>query len=181
MPDIIELMEQRDEQALILLKKHYSEYCYSILFNMLRNHEDVEEALSDVWLRLWNSIPPARPKQLRAYLAKTCRNIALDYIKRNQAKKRNGITLLLEEISEIIPDVTWEQDEQSQELRSVLNQFLYSIGDDERRIFLRRYWYSATIDELAEEFCCSTSRITGILFRTRKKLRKYLKKEGFRI
>ena len=181
MPDIIELMERRDEQALILLKQHYSEYCYSILYNFLRNHEDAEEALNDVWIHLWNSIPPARPKHLRAYLAKTCRNIALDYMKRNQAKKRNGITLLLEEIAEIIPDAKWEQNEQSQELRSVLNQFLYSIGDDERRIFLRRYWYSATIDELAEEFSCSTSRITGILFRTRKKLRKYLKKEGFQI
>ena len=181
MPDIIELMERRDEQALALLKKHYGEYCYSILYNILRNHEDAEEALSDVWLRLWSSIPPAQPKHLRAYLAKTCRNIALDYIKRNQAKKRSGITLLLEEISEVIPDGKWDQAEQAQELRSALNQFLRALGDEEQRIFLRRYWYSASVDELAEEFRCSPSRITGILFRTRKKLRKHLKKEGFRV
>lgn len=181
MPDIIELMEQRDEQALFLLKKHYSDYCYSILFNMLRNHEDAEEALSDLWLRLWNSIPPAQPKQLRAYLAKTCRNIALDYIKRNQAKKRSGITLLLEELSEVVPDIKWERNEQAKELRSLLNQFLRSLGDEEQQIFLRRYWYGSTIDELAKAFHCSTSRITGILFRTRKKLREYLKKEDLQI
>lgn len=181
MPDIVELMERRDEQALVLLKKHYSEYCYSILYNILRNHEDAEEAMSDVWLRIWNSIPPAHPKHFRAYLAKTCRNIALNYMKHNQAKKRNGLTLLLDELAEVIPDTKWEQNEQAQELRSALNQFLHSLGEEEQRIFLRRYWYSATIDELAEEFCSSTSRITGILFRTRKKLHKYLKKEGFRV
>lgn len=80
MADIIELLERWDEQGLVLLKDKYSEYCYSIIYRLLRNHEQTEEALSDVWLRVWNSIPPARPQRFRACLAKTARNTALHYI-----------------------------------------------------------------------------------------------------
>ena len=181
MPDIIELLERRDEEALVLLKTHYSEYCYSIIYSFLRNHEETEEALNDVWLRIWNSIPPARPRRLRAFLAKVSRNIALDYIKYREADKRTGMTTLLDEIAEILPDASWEREDQSRTLRETLNSFLRGLAQEEQRIFLRRYWYGSTIEELAADFDCSQSRITGILFRTRKKLRRYLEKEGYQV
>lgn len=39
MADIIELLERRDEQGLSLLKEKYSDYCYSIIYNLLRSHD----------------------------------------------------------------------------------------------------------------------------------------------
>ena len=178
MADIIELLERRDEQGLALLKEKYSDYCYSIIYRLLRDHEQTEEALSDVWLRIWNSIPPARPLRLRAYLAKTARNIALDYIKHNSAEKRNGMILILDELNECIPDPEWER---SDSLKELLREFVGSLEPEEQRIFLRRYWYGASIEELAKAMHCSESRITGILFRTRKTLRKHLEKEGYKV
>ena len=32
---------------------------------------DVEECVSDTWLRVWNSIPPDRPDSLKAYVARS--------------------------------------------------------------------------------------------------------------
>ena len=58
MADIIELLERRDETGLALLKEKYADYCYSIIYGLLRDHQQTEEALSDVWLAIWNSIPP---------------------------------------------------------------------------------------------------------------------------
>lgn len=173
--DIIELLERRDEAGLQLLKQHYTDYCYSIIYNLLRSHEEAEEALSDVWLRMWNSIPPERPLHLRAYLAKTARNIALDYIKRNNALKRSGLTVLLDEIAEVIPDTA----KSDVALKDSLNRFLRSLGDSEQRIFLQRYWYGATIEELAQQWECSQTKIANLLHRTRKKLRKHLEQEGY--
>ena len=66
MSDIIELLERRDEAGLVLLKEKYADYCYCIIYGLLRDHSQTEEALSDVWLAIWNSIPPARPLRLRA-------------------------------------------------------------------------------------------------------------------
>lgn len=179
MAGIIELLEQRDEQGLVLLKDNYSDYCYSIIYRLLRDHEQTEEALSDVWLQIWNSIPPARPQRIRAYLAKTARNTAVHYIERTQAQKRSGVTVLLDELEECIPDPRWEQS--SEELKEMLRCFVHGLELEEQRIFLWRYWYGATIEELAKAVHCSENRITGILFRTRKKLRKYLEKEGYEV
>ena len=173
--DIIEQLERRDENAIELLKAHYGDYCYGIIYHQLGSREDAEEALNDVWVKIWNSIPPARPTHLRAYLAKTARNIAIDYIKRSSAQRRSGLTTLLDEISDIVPDCSGSDGF----LKDALNRFLRTLKTEERRIFLRRYWYGASIDELAAELGCSQTRVANILLRTRKKLRKHLEKEGY--
>ena len=178
MADIIELLERRDEGGLVLLKEKYSDYCYSIIYSLLRDHEQTEEALNDVWLQIWNSIPPARPVRLRAYLAKTARNTALHFIKHNSAQKRSGVMVLLDELAECIPDPQWQSEN---DLKELLREFVNGLEPETQRIFLRRYWYNHSIEELSKAMHCSESRITGILFRTRKKLRNFLEKEGYRV
>ena len=180
MADIIELLERRDESGLALLKEKYADYCYSIIYHLLRDHEQTEEALSDVFLRIWNSIPPARPLRLRAYLAKTARNIALDYIKRNSAEKRSAVTVLLDELAECIPDGSGSEDLASNiDLTDAINRFLRNLPIEQRRVFIKRYWYMSSIADTAISFGMSESKVTSILFRVRNKLKEHLTKEGF--
>ena len=179
MAQIMELLLSRDEQGLAMLKKEYRDLCYSIIYRLLRDPEQTEEALSDVWFQVWNSIPQARPAHLRAYMAKTARNTAIHYVQRNAAQKRSGITVLLDELEECIPDPRWECD--SENLKDLLGKFISSLGREEKRIFMRRYWYGETVQELAKASHCTQNRITGILFRTRNKLRKYLESEGYEV
>ena len=35
MADIIELLERRDEQGLVLLKEKYADYCYSVIYHQI--------------------------------------------------------------------------------------------------------------------------------------------------
>lgn len=179
MAQIMELLLSRDEQGLAMLEKEYRDLCYSIIYRLLRDPEQTEEALSDVWFQVWNSIPQARPAHLRAYMAKTARNTAIHYVQRNAAQKRNGITVLLDELEECIPDPRWECD--SENLKDLLGKFISSLGREEKRIFMHRYWYGETVQELAKASHCTQNRITGILFRTRNKLRKYLESEGYEV
>ena len=172
--DIIERLERRDETAIELLKAFYGDYCYRIIYNQLCSHEETEEALNDVWMKIWSSIPPARPTHLRAYIAKAARNTAIDYIKRNSAERRSGITTLLDEIAEVVPDVTGSDGF----LKDTLNRFLRSLGSEEQRIFLRRYWYGDPVDEIAKRYGYSRAKVKSMLLRSRNALRDYLQKEG---
>ena len=70
---IIELFFNRDETAIQELSNKYSGYCYKIVWNLLNNHEDVEECLNDTWLAAWEYIPPRRPSVLSAYVGKIAR------------------------------------------------------------------------------------------------------------
>lgn len=176
--DIIELLERRDELGLSLLKEKYADYCYGIIFRLLEDRELSEEALSDVWLAIWNAIPPARPARLRPYLAKTARNIAVDYIKRERAQKRDGMTVLLDELAECIPDPATEE---SGELKTILREFVETLEPEAKRVFVRRYWYGESLGEIAAAVHSTENRIAGILFRTRKKLKAHLEKEGYKV
>lgn len=178
MADIIELLERRDEEGLALLKEKYADYCYSIIYGLLRDHSQTEEAMSDVWLAIWNSIPPARPLRFRAYLAKTARNTALHYLRRETAQKRTAVTVLLDELAECIPDPATEQ---SGKLKELLRDFVETLEPEAKRVFVRRYWYGESLREIATATHATENRIAGILFRTRKKLKTHLEKEGYKV
>ena len=179
MDEIVSLLWQRDEQALSLLENRYSGFCRRIIAGLLDSVQDREEVLNDVWLRVWNGIQPARPKYFRAYLAKTARNTSLRYLERAQAQKRSGITVLLDELAECIPDQTTRQPLDSVQIRDLLNRFVASLRTEEREIFLQRYFFGASIQEIAAARQYSENRVSVSLHRTRNKLRDFLEREGY--
>lgn len=181
MTDLIELLQQRDERALDLLREHYGAYCFCIINNLLQNEHESEEALSDVWLHIWNSIPPAHPDNLKAYLAKAARNTAINYIKRNSAASRSGLTIAIDELADCLPDPRFEAQIEYGPLKDALNTFLRSLPEEERKIFIRRYWFGDTVPQLASKFRTNVSRVTGILYRTRKRLKRHLEQEGYTV
>lgn len=181
MTDLIELLQQRDERALTLLRERYGGYCYCILNNLLQNEQEAEEALNDVWLRIWNSIPPAHPENLKAYLARAARNTAINYIKRNTAPSRCGPTVVIGELAECLPDPKSEALIEAEALRELFNAFLRELPREERRMFVRRYWYGDTVPQLARQFRTTESRVTGILYRARKRLKRDLEQEGYSV
>jgi RNA polymerase sigma-70 factor (ECF subfamily) len=99
---IIDLYFARNETAISETDKKYGAYCRAIARNILSSGQDVEECVSDTWLRTWNTIPPKRPQVLRQFLAKITRNLAFDRYRADTAEKRGGgqQLLALEELKE---------------------------------------------------------------------------------
>ena len=176
--ELIELLFARDEKGLAELQKQYRSWCGSIIFRLLQNEEDAQEAMNDLWLQVWNSIPPARPEKLKAYLAKAARNTAIHYLEREDAQKRKHVSVLLSELSDCVPDPAAGRTADSFALRDGLNSFVRSLRAGEREIFVRRYWYGDSIVELESRTGWSRSRITSLLHRLRRRLKKHLEKEG---
>ena len=87
---ILDLFWQREERAIAEIEKKYRNYCATIAGNILWDKEDVGECLNDTWFRAWKGIPPEKPSNLRMYLAKITRNLAIDKYRSNTACKRGG-------------------------------------------------------------------------------------------
>lgn len=180
-PRIIDLYFQRSEQAIVETDRKYGGYCYCIAYNILSNREDSEESVSDTYLAAWNTMPPKRPKALNIFLGKITRHISIDRYRRNNAKKRGGgeIALALEELEGCTDGHDTESQWEVKELTHILNQFLSTLTETERNIFLCRYWYCDSIQTIAERAGFSQSKVTSMLHRTRGKLRKCLREEGY--
>ena len=178
---IIALFFERSEQAIEETDKKYGGYCYSIAYNILSSREDSEECVSDTYLAAWNTIPPRRPNFLNAFLAKMTRHISIDRWRKRSAKKRGGgeIFLALEELEDCVDSSSTETEYEKKELSRVLNQFLSSLPETERNVFLCRYWYLDSIQTISEVSGFSQSKVTSMIHRLRGKLRKKLSEEGY--
>ena len=174
---IIGLLFQRSETAIFALQQKFGGLCRSIISNILPDSRDVEECMSDAFLRVWNSIPPQRPERLDSYIARIARNVALDRYDYNTASMRNtGMTLAFEELALYLP--SREQETDAVEFKSFINRFLRGLPKASRMMFVRRYWYGESIAQIADAFECSEEKVQSTLFRTRNKLRQAMIKEG---
>ena len=62
-----------------------------------------------------------------------------------------------------------------------LDAFLGTLTQENRRLFVRRYWYVDTVAEIAQRYNMSESKVKTRLHRIREKLRVYLMQEGIAV
>ena len=180
--EIVRLFLQRSEAALSETEIKYSRYCYSIAYGILKNDEDASECVNDALAAAWNAIPPAEPSVLRTFLGKITRNLSLHALEKMTAEKRGlgQVPLALSELEECIPDTSPNVGEivEDKAITQVINSFLSKLDIEKRKIFMRRYWYASSLEEIASDYGMTVSKVKSILFRLRKKLKRELEKEG---
>lgn len=179
--DIVAMYWRREEDAISETRLKYGKYCYSIAYQILKNREDAEECENDTYLGAWNSMPPEKPFSLSAFLGRISRNLSLKKWRAKTAIKRGGkvVTLTLDELSECIPDSEGiDEIIELKELAMVIDSFLRALPEEERKIFIRRYWYFDSIIQIAGYFGYGQSKVKMQLLRTRKRLLDCLEKEG---
>ena len=178
--EIIDLFFERSEQAIVELSKKYGNLCKNISDNILNDPLDVEECVNDVYLGVWNSIPPQRPKPLLAYVCRIVRNLSIKRYHFNTAEKRNSkYSLALDEFEECIAAPSCDEaNQETAALDEMIDGFLSKLSKDNRVMFMRRYWFSDPIPEIAELFDTTEHNVSARLCRIRKKIRDYLTKKG---
>lgn len=126
---------------------------------------------------------PSVPRSLKAYAGALCRNISFDCYKRSHAQKRGGgkTETLLSEIEEFLPAEGQGSDYEENAAAEAINDFLSSLKTEERIVFVRRYWFSDDIKEIAARMGFSESKVKSLLFRLRGKLKEKLLREGIGI
>ncbi len=175
---IIEMFRERNENAIAELKQKYDKLCMYIAGNILSQHEDAEECVNTAYFDVWNNIPPDSPDDLRTYLCRIVKNKSIDKLKYNSADKRNSqFTVSLDELADCIPDSAAENSAAG--LAADISRFLRTQDEKHRKVFVRRYWYGDNLTKIAELYGMNEKTVATYLFRTRKKLKVFLKKEGY--
>ena len=174
---LIELYVTRSEEAVSATRDVYGPYCRAIALGILKNEEDAEECLADVWLRTWNAVPPQRPACFKGWLAAVTRNRAITLL-RERSRRPAEVEDAAQELALALTHGP-EEDFAAKELGGAISAFLSGEPEKNRGVFLRRYWYGDTVEEAARWAGWSVSKTKSALFRMRNRLRAYLEKEGF--
>lgn len=178
--EIVELFFARSEKAINALSEKYAGPIRRLARNMLHSDRDAEECENDTYLAVWNTIPPQRPVSLAGYVLRIARNISRDRYRANTARKRNSsYDTALAELEQCLPSGETAEDIcAARELAAEIDAFLGTLAPDERRIFVRRYWFSDSVSDIAGMTGSTANLISVKLHRTREKLRRYLTDKG---
>lgn len=180
--EIIALYWRRDEAAIGQTRKKYGGYLSKIAYNILFDREDCEESVNDTYLRAWNSMPPQKPQALLAYLSRLARQAAIDILRKRDSKKRQAsqYACSLSELEDCLSDGNrTERDADLNLLARAIGAFLATVSEEERNLFLGRYYFADSLREAAGYLGMSEPKAKSMLYRTRIRLRKHLEKEGF--
>ena len=182
--EIVALYWERDEKAIEETDFKYGRYLFSISYNVLHDRLDCEECLNDTYLGAWKAMPPSRPNVLKAFLTTVMRRLA---IKRYHSKSRRNVipsemTVALSELEDFIAgndDVDAAFD--AERLGSVISDFVRSLPDRRRFIFMSRYYAAEPIEAIARALRLSRSMVNKELAAIRAALKKKLESEGYSI
>lgn len=180
--EIIELYFRRDEHAIEATACRYGHFLMKISYNILGNREDCEENVNDTYLKTWNAIPPQRPTVLSAFLGKINREGAIDIYRRKKSKKRcnSEYDLCIHELDEQLDSkMSVEDVVEAGMMGKLVNTFLEKLSKEKRILFLGRYYYMDSIEDIAVYTGLSKSNVKVSLHRLRMDLKQYLQKEGF--
>ena len=178
--EIIDLFFERSEQAITELAKKHGGAVSRIAYNILGHVQDTEECVNDTWMGTWNAIPPSRPSPLRSFVCRIARNLATKKYHANTAEKRDSqYDVALDELAECIPDRSNVEDTYgAKELATAINSFLDTLDFLDKFVFMRRYWYSDSLTDIAEMSGLRYKTVSVRLSRIKGRLKQYLMKEG---
>ena len=179
---IVSMYWQRNEAAIEETKLRYGSLCYTNAYAILSSREDSEEAVDDAYLALWNTIPPQKPSVLWAYLYKILRRICIDKLRKRGANKRGSgeYTLAYDELSELLSGGDTTQEEYDKKaLSAAVNEFVKALNQSEQKVFLRRYFYFDSIEDISRRYGYSQSKVKSMLKRLRDRLYAALSEEGY--
>ncbi|SEL31295.1 RNA polymerase sigma factor [Ruminococcus albus] len=177
--ELVELFLSRDAAAVTKTEKRYEKRLIGLAKSFLSDPRDAEECVNDTYLKAWNSIPPQKPEDLFSYLARLCRCTAYNIIEKQQTAKRSAqLVELTHEMEECIPDVSRSSSPDDKFISALINEFLDTLSKDKCDIFVKRYWFGESVEEIASETGFTASKVKTTLHRTREKLRKFLEKKG---
>ena len=148
--------------------------------NVLGVPEDAEECVNDTWHAAWTQMPPEWPNSLKAFLGCITRNLSISRYRASRAKKRySGLERMLSELEECVPSAAdVERTVERKELGGYISDWMETLKAEDRRLFIRRYWYGEAVRTLAAEENCTENALAQRMRWMRGRLKAYLEAKG---
>lgn len=166
-------LRQKEPEALEYFIDRYSGHVGAVVWAVLgrtMSRQDAEEVTADVFVVLWNRPEKPRPGKVKAWLGAVARNRAL-----NKFRELRG-ELPLEEDILPVPEQGMESRLEQKERAALLRRALEEMGEPDREIFVRHYYYSQSGETIGQALNMSAAAVRQRLKRGRDKLRQQFEK-----
>ena len=167
----LKLLQEGEPDALEWFIDRYGSYVGTIVKNVLQNsmsQADVEEVTADVFVTLWKSAERMLPLNIKGYLSRVSRSLALRKLRERKDELCLDEAILILDEDSLIERLDREQRD------ALVRQAVLSMPQPDREIFLRFYYYCQSVSVISEKMQMNPSTVKTRLRRGREKLRQHL-------
>lgn len=175
--ELLARCKEQDEAALRELLRRHERPVYSLLYRMLGNREDSEDALADVFVKVWRSAAGFRgASKFTTWLYRIAGNTARDVLRSRKA--RPEVTMDDEILTETDLVGTASADPETCVINADeiagIEMAMQKLSEEDRLIVGLYHIQECSLEEIAEITGLNRSNLKVKLFRARRKLRAYL-------
>jgi len=167
---VIRLLRTDDPEAFIQIMESYNSYLWVIaggILNRVGSRADVEECISDVYVRLWRNRKAYDPQRgtLKAYLATLAKSIAL-----NKYKQLTRVrTVPFEDAPVATTDDLLTQITDREQYQALYDA-IKTLKEPDREIIIRRYFYDEKPSGIAARIPLPVKEVENRLYQTKLRL-----------
>lgn len=175
---LLEGLKQHRPEVLEALILQYNRYVAAVIAAILGTsccREDVEELASDVFVAVWNHAEALNPGKVKAYIGVTARNTAKSFL-----RKKKHLPMDDDEVFVLVSGTTPEHTLLKKEQAKLVQEAVDSMGQPDREIFLRYYYYLQTSAQIGKALGMGSGAVRARLMRGRETLKRMLCKEEIR-
>lgn len=166
-----------DEQSLGEIIRLYTPLVSTIVRNISREsltRSDIEEVCADVFVTLWQNRSTLREETVRGYICCIAKSRAKDRLRRTDSIPAADI-----DEAEPAAEGSVADSCENKELKAALREEIDALGEPDREIIIRHYYYYQTTAMIAGDMGIKTETVKSRLKRAREKLGKALRNRGY--
>jgi RNA polymerase sigma-70 factor, ECF subfamily len=181
---LVRRVQAKDEMAFKEIVERYQTKVFSIIYGILRNHNDAEDIAQQVFAKIYFSIGNFDFRSsLLTWIYKITVNECYDYLRKKRVRKLVYESDFSEEDSLQMENSQTARDhkvpvDETLEQRDLLLKLLSKISEEDRSLMLMKEVEGHSVEELAEMTGMNENTIKVKLFRTRQKLVKAAQRLG---
>lgn len=167
------ICEGRIETAFRLMVSEYSEQLYWRIRKIVISHDDANDILQNVYIKIWRGLPTFRfESKLATWMYRIATNEALNFVN----EKRRKVFGNQVEIGEMLAN-TLESDMHinGDEMAKRLQLALFELSERQRLIFNMRYFEDMSNEAVANELGVAVGTIKATYHQAVKKIEELLK------
>ena len=181
--EIIDMYWKRNPDAIQETDRKYGRLVKDIAYKILYDNLDCEECQNDTYLKIWNTIPSFKPPQFISYIIQLGRQISIDRYREKSRMKRipSQLTISLGELESVGSGLSIEEIYEAKEVGKMISDYIRTLSERQRYIFMDRYYFSETIEKTAADLSISTDIAYREIRKIKQGLREYLERNGVHV
>ncbi len=177
MEKLAEQLIQGDVKAFETIVDRFTPLVSTIVYNLANGSlsvPDIEDLTSDTFITLWYNREKVQPDKLKGYICCIAKN-----------KAKNKLKLVFRHKIVNIDEVNYEdglvvsEEIENKIVSEVLKEALDIIGEPDKEIIVRHYYYYQSSTEISEKMGMKSETVKSRIKRAREKLKTILAERGY--